>query len=60
VINRRAYLRSQLIGLAEQAARLRPIAASMRPDSETARQVLTSIEALVDAYRAEVLQLDHV
>lgn len=56
-INRRAYLRSQLITLREQDAKVRPLAASMRKGSDQARQLLASLEATIAAYEAELVYL---
>lgn len=57
VINRCAYIRSQLLGLREQADRIRPLAASMRKGSEIARINLVSCERTIAQYEAELTLL---
>lgn len=58
VINRRASLRAQLLTLQATAERVRPIAASMRKDSEAARLTLASATASIETITSELAWLD--
>lgn len=55
--NRRASLRGQIHGLREQRARLMPLAASMRKESELARKALAAIELLATHHEVELAML---
>lgn len=53
-INRVAYINSQLLTLREMVSRARPIAMTMRKDSEAARTTLASCEAQIAALTSEL------
>jgi hypothetical protein len=58
IINRRAFIGSQLLTLRAQAERIRPLAASMHKQSEGARATLAACEAQIVALTAEIAELD--